>query len=154
MKNNQQKAIKSVLVIFISIVALPFFAFGTLLLVVPISRPNEAVRNYVFKQISTGTSWDDAIESINDKGWEVKITDTEHGLRINDAAGNAYFATDDEITNDEGGSSNIRIFGVKSMFVELGEFYGPFHTAVFAYLAFDENDKLVEVSIRRDIDAP
>ena len=94
-----------------------------------------------------GTSWDDVLEIIDDKGWKVEQTDTEHGLRINDAAGNASFATDDEKT-----TSNIRIVGMKAMFVELGEFYGPLHTAVFAYLAFDENDELIEVTIRRDID--
>ena len=154
MKNNYKKIIKRVIIGIVSLIVLPFFAFGTLLLVVPISRPNEAVRNYVFKQISTGTSWNDALEIINEHEWEVKKTDTEHGLRINDAAGNVGFATDDEIKYHEEAPSESRIVGVKSMFVELGEFYGPLHTAVFTYLAFDENDKLIEVGIRRDIDGP
>ncbi len=48
--------------------------------------------------------------------------------------------------------ANNRIVGKKVIFVELGEFHSPFHTIVFAYLAFDENDCLIEVAIRRDID--
>lgn len=48
--------------------------------------------------------------------------------------------------------ANNRIVGKKVIFVELGEFHSPFHTIVFSYLAFDENDCLIEVAIRRDID--
>ena len=51
-------------------------------------------------------------------------------------------------------TSNSQIVGVQSICVELGKFYGPLHTEIFVYLAFDEDDKLIEVSIRRDIDAP
>ena len=40
------------------------------------------------------------------------------------------------------------------MSVELGEYSLSFHTAVFAYLAFDENRQLIDAAIRRDIDAP
>ncbi len=148
MKKKLKKVIKIIVIVMVSLILLPFVAFGIQLLTVPISRPNEAVRSYVFRQMQIGTSWGDALEIINDEKWEIRGKDTEHGLRINDSAGNVSFASDDEII-----TANIRIVGVKSMCVELGEFYGPFHTAVFAYLAFDENDKLIEVKIRRDIDS-
>ncbi len=149
MKNKNKKIIKRCFIVIASLLVLPFLIFGLFLLAVPISRPNEAVRSYVFRQMQIGTSWGDALEIINDEKWGIREKDTEHGLRINDSAGNVSFASDDEII-----TANIRIVGVKSMCVELGEFYGPFHTAVFAYLAFDENDKLIEVAIRRDIDGP
>ena len=90
-------------------------------------------------------------EIIDDKGWEIRQTSIEHGLRINDAAGSTYFASDDEMKYGTT-NSNIRIVGEKSMLVGLGEYYGPLHTAVAVYLAFDENDKLIEVTVRRDID--
>ncbi len=99
------------------------------------------------------TSWEYAIEIIDKKGWLIKETSDERGLRINDAAGNASFASEDEMRNGAENAEMIRIVGVKSMFVELGEYYGPFHCAVFAYMAFDENDELIEVTIRRDIDS-
>lgn len=153
-KNIIKKAIKRTLIILVTIVMLPFLAFGILLLVVPISRPDDSVRNYVLKQIPMGTNWDNADEIIGKKKWLILETHLESGLRINDGAGNAGFASDDEMLNGAEDPEKVRIVGTKAMFVELGEFYGPFQTAVFAYLAFDENDELVEVAIRRDIDAP
>ncbi|MDE6797053.1 MAG: hypothetical protein K2J36_03460 [Ruminococcus sp.] len=117
----------------------------------PIVLSNKSVRNYVIREISIGTSWEDVTKIINENKWIIKIVDIEHGLEINDAAESVDFASTDEMSN---GSkyANSRIVGKKAMFVELGEFYSPFHTAVFAYLAFDENDSLMEVAIRRDID--
>ena len=137
----------------VSLILLPFVAFGIQLLTVPISRPNEAVRSYFYRKVPVGTSWDEVLEIIDDKGWEIKELHTEYGLCIYDGAGATAFATDDELAWREKAPSESRVVGVKSMFVELGEFYGPFHNAVFVYIAFDEDDKLIEVTIRRDIDS-
>lgn len=153
MKKPIKKAIKYFSIIIVVIVMLPFLAFGGLLLFVPISRPNDSVRNYVLRQIPMGTSWDDTIEIIDKKGWIIEQTDIEHGLIVYDAAGSAMFADDLEMEFREKAPSESRVVGTKAMFVELGEFYGPFYTAVFVWLAFDENNGLVEAVIRRDIDA-
>ena len=154
MKKQVQKIIKRVLIVIVALIVLPFLAYGILLLTVPISRSDEAVRSYVFRQMPMGTSWNDALEIIDEHEWEIQQTDTEHGLCIYDGAGAATFATDDEIKYHEEAPSESRIVGVKSMFARLGEFYCPLHTAVFAYIAFDEDDKLIEVAIRTDIDGP
>ncbi len=146
-----KKIIKRIGIILITVFILIILIIGLFLLFVPISRPDEAVHKYVLRKIPIGTTWNDAAEIIDDKGWEIRHTSYEHGLRINDAAGNAYFASDDEMKYGTE-NSNIRIVGVKSMWVELGEYYGPFHTAVSVYLAFDENNKLIEAVVRRDID--
>lgn len=89
---------------------------------------------------------------MDQKHWLIEEVNFECGLRINDIAGYAEFASDEEMRN---GSENgdIRIVGLKAMFVKLGEFSAPFDTVVSAYMAFDENDELVEVVIRRDIDS-
>lgn len=146
-----KKGIKRLLII---LVVLPFLIFGAFQLFVPISRPNTQVRNYILRKIPMGTSWDNAVEIIDKKKWLIKQKDVEHGLIIYDSAGAVEFATDNAIKLREKAPSESRIAGAKSMFIELGEFYGPFHTAVFAYLAFNENNELVEITIRRDIDAP
>lgn len=148
-----KKILIGILIVLVSIAALPFLAFGALLLFVPISRPDDAVLDYVSKKIPVGTSWDDTITEIEENNWIIKETRTDRGLRINDGAGNAYFASENEMLNGSDYPDRIRIVGEKSMFVELGEFYGPFHTAVFVYMAFDENDELIEMSVRRDIDS-
>lgn len=152
MERTVKKTIKRIIIIIAAIVIIPALAFGGLLLFAPISRPNNAVRNYVLRELPMGTSWDNAVEIIGEKQWQIEETNPEHGLRINYDAGNAQFASSEEILN---GSENadVRIVGMKAMFVELGEYYAPFNTAVFAYLAFDENDELTEVAIRRDIDS-
>ena len=86
------------------------------------------------------------------ESWEIRDMNNECGLCINDRAGSVSVARKDEMINGVQ-YKNDRIVGEKAMVIKLGEFYAPFHTAVFAYLAFDENCELVEVSIRRDIDA-
>ena len=148
------KIIKRIGLILTAIIVLFLLGIGIFLLFVPISRSNEAVRNYVLRNIPAGTAWNDAMEIIEDKGWEVNRLNYEYGLRINDAAGNTSFATADDLNDVLEGNNKIRIVGVKSMHIELGEYYGPLHTAVSAYLAFEENDQLVEATVRRDIDAP
>lgn len=151
MKKKFKKVIKIIVIVMVSLILLPFVAFGIQLLTVPISRPNEAVRSYFYRKVPVGTRWDEVLEIIDDKGWEIKKFDTEHGLCIYD--GWTTFATEDRLASREKSTAKSRVVGVKSMFVELGEFYGPFHNAVFVYIAFDEDDKLIEVTIRRDIDS-
>lgn len=148
-----KKVIKRSLIILAVIVILPFLLYGIFWLAVPISRSDADVHAYVLQQIPVGTDWDDVISAAEDKGWEIRETST-NGLRINDAAENASFASEDEMRNESKSEENVRIVGEQAMFVRLGEYRVIFHTAVFAYLAFDEDGKLVEAAIRRDIDAP
>ncbi len=120
---------------------------------VPICRPPQEVRAYVLRQIPMSSKWDDVISVAEDKGWEITEAYTDRGLRINDAAGNTAIASEDEMQNGAENPEKVRIVGEKSMYIKLGEYYSPFDTAVFAYLAFDENAALIEVTIRTDVDA-
>ncbi len=108
----------------------------------------------MLQQIPMGTDWDGVISVAEDKEWEIRETSTDRGLRINDAAGNASFASENEMQSGSENREKVRIVGEQAMFVRLGEYHVIFHTAVFAYLAFDENGKLIETAIRRDVDAP
>lgn len=148
-----KKTIKRIVIILILIVALPLLAYVLLLLTTPISRSDESVRDYVFKQIPAEISWEDAIAIIEEEEWEIEEISTDSGLRINDVAGNVSFATAEEMLYGAKEPDTTRIVGTQAMLVRLGELYRPFHEAVFAYLAFDEKGELVEVTIRRDIDA-
>jgi len=95
---------------------------------------------------------EEVVTIVEKESWEIREMHNECGLCINNRAGSVSVASKEEMINGIE-YKNDRIVGVKAMVIKLGEFYGPFHTAVFAYLAFDENSDLVEVSIRRDIDA-
>lgn len=149
---KKAKIIKRILIITTAIILIPFVLYGAFLLFVPISRTDTAVRDYVFQKVPKGTSWNDTIEIINKNSWKIKQTDNNCGIRIGQDGTDYGFASEEEMKNGSE-HSHILVVGVKSMLVELGEFYSPLHTAVYAYMAFDENDELLEVSIRRDIDS-
>ena len=79
MKNKFKKIIKIVVIVMVSLILLPFVAYGIMLLTVPISRSDEGVYSYVYKKIPVGTSWDEVLEIIDDKGWEIKELHTDYG---------------------------------------------------------------------------
>lgn len=147
-----KRIIKILFCVLFSLVLICSLAIGMFFLFVPLARTDKGVCNYVLRKIPIGTGMEEVVTVAEKEAWEIREMNNEHGLRINDSAGNVSVASKDEMLN--GAENNrVRIVGEKAMVIELGEFYGPFHTAVFAYLAFDENQELVEVSIRRDIDA-
>ncbi len=117
---------------------------------IPISRPFGSVHNYVLKKIPVGTSWEDCQQIANDKDWEIRQT-SDFGLNVCYEDGEGHFATEDDIRN--GVKFPYRqILGDKSMLIYLGNYHNPLDTAVFAYLAFDENGELIDTFIRKDID--
>lgn len=126
---------------------LPFLFRGIQWLFVPLSRSDEFVTNYVLKEIPLGTSLDDATEIINDNGWKIWQYSDDKGIAFGKNSGMTYFAG---IAED---SDDWEIIGEKAVLVYIGDYHSPFHTAVMAYLAFDENDELIAVRIRRDTDA-
>ena len=147
-----KKVLKYFLISLISLVVVCCLAIGLFFLFVPLARTDKGVCNYVLRKIPIGTGMEEVVTVAEKEAWEIREMNNEHGLRINDSAGNVSVASKDEMINGVE-NNRVRIVGVKAMVIELGEFYGPFHTAVFAYLAFDESQEFVEVSIRRDIDA-
>lgn len=147
-----KKAIKYLCSTLLSLVGICCLAIGLFFLFVPLARTDKGVCNYVLRKIPIGTSMEAVVAIAEKESWEIREMHNERGLRINDSSGNVSVASKDEMLNGVE-NNRVRIVGEKAMVIKLGEFYAPFHTAVFAYLAFDENCELVEVSIRRDIDA-
>ena len=140
---------KKILIAFLvvaGIMLLPFLFRGIQWLFVPLSRSDEFVTNYVLKEIPLGTSLDDATEIINDNGWKIRQYSDDKGIAFGKNSGMTYFAG---IAED---SDGWEIIGKKAVLVYIGDYHSPFHTAVMAYLAFDENDELIAVRIRRDTD--
>ena len=129
-----------------------FLVNGRFFLCVPLARMDKGVCNYVLRKNPIGISMEEVVTIAEKESWEIRDINNERGLCINDSTGNVSVARKDEMQNGVE-TDHVRIVGEKAMIIELGEFNEPFHTAVFAYLAFDENCELVEASIRRDIDA-
>lgn len=146
-----KRIIKIFFVFLFSLVLICSLAIGMFFLFVPLARTDKGVCNYVLRKIPIGTGMEEVVTVAEKESWEIREINNECGLCINDN-GSVSVASKDEMINGVQ-YENDRIVGENAMVIKLGEFYGPFHTAVFAYLAFDENQELVEVSIRRDIDA-
>lgn len=114
----------------------------------PLMGTEVSVSNYILKTIPLGTSYDDAVEIVNNhKKWEKRAENLNGGLSIY-PSGQIGF----EFSNDKD-DPDIKIIGEKALDVFVGEYYAPFCVSVCAYLVFDENDKLIGIRIRNDVDA-
>lgn len=114
----------------------------------PLMGTEVSVSNYILKTIPLGTSYDDAVEIVNNhKKWEKCAENLNGGLSIY-PSGNIGF----EFSNDKD-DPDIKIIGNKALDIFVGEYYAPFCVSVRAYLVFDENDKLIGIRIRNDVDA-
>lgn len=135
----QNKKIKKVVKFFGITLNVLVILFLILYFTLPAKPRNYLVRQYVFSEIPLGTSWDEATKIIEKhKKWELRFTYINRGIRI-----------DEDGTGIDSEKDSV---GAKTMLIELFEYYGPFHTSVQAYLVFDENDELIAVGIRRDVD--
>ncbi|MBR1553827.1 MAG: hypothetical protein IJ644_00350 [Oscillospiraceae bacterium] len=141
--------------VFLILLSLYFVPTGLQRLFVPISRSNESVQKYVMKSLPLGTSWEDAIQIIDDKEWKLDGIYPDYGLLVSNIDSHCYGI------GIASGDSDLENHGVKSMKIYLGEthimypqhLFLIFPNDVSAYLAFDENEKLTEIIIHRDIDA-
>ncbi|MDR0920016.1 MAG: hypothetical protein LBM93_12370 [Oscillospiraceae bacterium] len=108
----------------------------------PISMPNKLVEKYLFLKIDRGTSMEEAIKEIEDK-WEIRRIDYEHGIYYGRNGRSLDFILEDP----------EKIVGDKFIDVCLGEYTIVFECFVYAYFIFDENDKLIQIIVRKDLEA-
>ncbi|MBR1553882.1 MAG: hypothetical protein IJ644_00640 [Oscillospiraceae bacterium] len=141
-------------IFLLTIFVLYLFIFYTILFFIPISHSRDSVRDYVLKEIPIGTSWNDTIKIVeNNKKWNINYSTTEFGISIE---------PETKFTLIGDWSPNMEYIGEKSMKIYLGEYYAPLppflfiptSNVVLAYLAFDKDDKLIEVGIQKEIDGP
>jgi hypothetical protein len=107
----------------------------------PLIRSDERVREYVLKHIPLGTDMQEAIRIAERKrGWGFRSVSENFGIVIRHSGPKLASIFEDET------------IGVKSMSIYLGEYYSiwPFGAVVVAFFAFDENDKLIEIAIRKE----
>lgn len=105
----------------------------------PLRRSEESIREYVLRAIPIGTDIDAAAQIIEAKGWTIGYISREHGCKV-DSHG--------DIDN-----SGVEDIGSQSIRAHLGTYYVGFRRDISAFLAFDEEGKLLDVGIRRDIDS-
>jgi hypothetical protein len=125
--------------------ALPFTSPRWMTGAISLSRPESAIRRDLLRITPVGTSKEDVIRVIDERGWTLRWTRATSGYYIvrGRASDGATPAQLEDGTAVEIGTQSIRI--------DLGSFFRDF-IGVDVYFAFDEDSNLVDIAIRREMD--
>ncbi|MDR0917748.1 MAG: hypothetical protein LBM93_00635 [Oscillospiraceae bacterium] len=143
------KIAKKILKIFALIIIFVLLFSIIYILIHPISMPNKLVEKYIFLKIPNGTSIEKANTIIRNNDWEIKDFCDEHGIYFGQT-GQPIMYIDENYS--ESLKKGLKMVGNKFIFAELGEYNILLNTVVFAYFIFDENDTLIQIAIRRDVE--
>ncbi|MDR2559306.1 MAG: hypothetical protein LBC86_07180 [Oscillospiraceae bacterium] len=115
------------------------------IIVYPIIGPNWYIRMRILMQIPIGTSMEDAIEiAQNNSRWEKSFVSYNNGVRLKGIH---------QSPNITSFANNVNpVIGEHAMSVYLGEYRFVFVGGVTAFFAFCEDEKLIDVFIRKDWD--
>ena len=111
----------------------------------PLRWSDERIRAYMLKRTPVGTNMEDVINIIEkNKKWKIDTISNNGGYMLQH--GSPTFVTPYNI--DFGGA-----IGTQSIRANLGEYRNIFVTDVLVFFGFDENSRLVDLHVRKDIDA-
>jgi len=114
----------------------------------PLRRSEDRIRANMLKLTPIGTSMEDVIKVVegNEK-WKINTVRDYGYLLVNGVPSFPYFSPIEEKEYD------YHLIGEKSMCVYLGEYRTIFITSVEVYYAFDEDSKLIDIAVKKDMDA-
>jgi len=115
----------------------------------PLRKSVEEVREYLFEFTPIGMSMEDVIKVIkNNEEWETDYIDYESGYGVDE------WGAPSESGKIRIGEKGIRVtIGFYSAFTRTAKVLGFAETAVTAFYGFDEDSKLINISVRKDTDA-
>jgi hypothetical protein len=111
----------------------------------PLRRSNEEIREMVLDILPVGTNLEVAIEIIeNNEKWGFSYQEKvqERGYQMVKYNGVLR-------PSQRGGDDAI---GVKSIRINIGDYKDFFKVSVLVFIAFDENDELIDVAIAKSVD--
>ena len=111
----------------------------------PIRRTDEALCRYLFNITPIGTSMEDVISIVEGKNHWTATVKENHGVVF-------YPRSMYPVNQSPSTSGDSRVIGQQSVRVHLGTYYGIFRTYVSAFYAFDKNEELIDIFIRREHD--
>ena len=117
---------------------------------ISLSRPESAIRRDILRITPIGTSMEDVLKVIEDRGWKLRYTSRTSGYFITHRNGRTRVNDGASLSQIESGRY-VEI-GTKSIRIDLGEFRAIFDIGVDVYFAFDNEWKLIDVAIRREMD--
>ena len=126
--------------------AFPFTSPSWMTSAISLSRPESAIRRDLLRITPIGTSKEDVLSVIEERGWELSWSRSTAGYFIvhgQASDGAAPYQLDD------GRAVEI---GTQSLRIHLGRFRVIFAIDVDVYYAFDEDSNLVDIAIRREMD--
>ncbi|MDR0920015.1 MAG: hypothetical protein LBM93_12365 [Oscillospiraceae bacterium] len=138
-KKHLKKPIKIFLIIIVCILVFNIIYF----LSKPIRLPNKLVEKYLFLEIPKDTTMEDAIFEIEKNEWEIRKINYDYGVHF----GKNSKPNTINLENEE------NLVGSKFIYVYLGEYTVVFECFVYAYLIFDENSKLIQIVVIKDLEA-
>ena len=136
--------IKKILVTVLMLTLIPLFIAGILFVTNPITRPLSSVRRYMLRQIPIGASMEDVIRIVDsNENWTTRHIREQFGVVL-------LYGTSlpSSFTPREGSV----VIGDQSMRVHLGTYHIIIRIDVSAYFAFDNDGKLIDILIRRELD--
>lgn len=117
---------------------------GGVLLSNPLRRSEEQIRENLLKITPIGTNMEDVVQVVeNNKDWTARGTFDSGYLMINGRPRqpSSYSSTVDNVV------------GASSMQVDIGEYRTIFATDVIVFYAFDEEFKLIDITVCKEVDS-
>jgi len=117
---------------------------------ISLSRPESAIRRDILRITPIGTSMEDVLKVIEERGWKLHYARRTAGYFL--FSWNGRYLVEDGATLSQLESGRSVEIGSKSIRIHLGEYRIIFDIAVDVYFAFDDEWKLIDVAIRREMD--
>jgi len=112
----------------------------------PIRRTDKALRKHLLSIIPIGTSMEEVIRIIEGHNcWIIERVEENYGVVLDSR--DMYPLRSAPTT-----FRNSKVIGEQAVWIDLGSYYGIFKNYVSAHLAFDENEELIDIFIRREPD--
>lgn len=113
----------------------------------PLMRPSANIRRYLLQITPINTSIEDVICIANSNpNWSIITVREEHGFTLQPRTFSPMRIHPAAMTRE------FPIVGERSVIVHLGTYHAPMRVDVTAFYAFDENGKLIEILVLKEVD--
>ena len=108
-----------------------------------LTRSEHEIREHILTLIPIGTNMDETVNIIQDtEQWEIRRISYDRG----------YYVTNSNRPSDSG-REGMTVIGQSAICASIGNYGFILETYVVAYFGFDENHRLIDVHIRKDVDS-
>jgi len=144
---------KIVICILIALIILVLGGIIIMALLNPLRKSEESIREDILELAPIGSTMEEVIETIeNNREWtnEYAIYDRGYGIiRVGTEGNHKYFPT---INYYEGQRTFVKTVGIKTIRLDIGNYHSLLSgTIVLVHWGFDENEKLIDVAVGKEV---